>query len=83
VKMVDFRQKYVATTNMKIILDKCNNKVYIVATMYVDSATIKRKDKTYTRYLLRTSYRDSGKVKHRFSQTANRHINITFPAAPF
>ena len=33
--------------------------------MYVDTATIKRKDKTYTRYLLRTSYRDNGKVKHK------------------
>jgi transposase len=33
--------------------------------MYVDTATIKRKDKTYTRYLLRTSYRDNGKVRHK------------------
>lgn len=33
--------------------------------MYVDTATIKRKDKTYTRHLLRTSYRDNGKVKHK------------------
>jgi len=33
--------------------------------MYVDSATIKRKDKSYSRYLLRTSFRDNGKVKHK------------------
>lgn len=33
--------------------------------MYVDTATIKRKDKTYTRYLLRSSFRENGKVKHK------------------
>ncbi|MEN8246782.1 MAG: IS1634 family transposase [Thermodesulfobacteriota bacterium] len=33
--------------------------------MYVDTATIKRKDKSYTRHLLRTSYRQNGKVKHK------------------
>lgn len=38
----------------------------IVTTMYVDTAKIKRKNKTYTRNLLRESYRDeNGKVKHR------------------
>ena len=31
--------------------------------MHVDSATIKRGNKTYTRHLLRTSYREDGKVK--------------------
>ncbi len=31
--------------------------------MHVDSATIKRGNKTYTRHLLRTSYREGGKVK--------------------
>jgi len=36
-----------------------------VATMYVDTATIKRKDKSYTRHLLRTSFRENGKVKHK------------------
>lgn len=39
--------------------------VYNVATMYVDTATIKRKDKSYTRHLLRTSFRENGKVKHK------------------
>lgn len=34
--------------------------------MYVDTATIKRGDKTYKRHLLRASYRDeNGNVKHR------------------
>ena len=33
--------------------------------MYVDTAKIKRGRKTYTRNLLRTSYREDGKVKHK------------------
>ena len=33
--------------------------------MYVDSATTQINAKTYTRHLLRESYRDGGKVKHR------------------
>ena len=33
--------------------------------MYVDSSTITHKGKSYTRYLLRESYREQGKVKHR------------------
>jgi transposase len=33
--------------------------------MYVDTAKIKRGSKTYTRNLLRTSYREDGKVKHK------------------
>lgn len=33
--------------------------------MYIDAATIKRKDKIYTRYLLRSSFRENGKVKHK------------------
>jgi hypothetical protein len=33
--------------------------------MYVDSAPIKRGDKTYFRHLLRESYRENGKIKHR------------------
>lgn len=33
--------------------------------MYVDTSTIKNKGKSYTRYLLRESFRDNGKVKHR------------------
>jgi Transposase DDE domain len=33
--------------------------------MYVDSSTVTVKGKTYTRHLLRQSFRDQGKVKHR------------------
>ena len=33
--------------------------------MYVDISTIRRNGKSYTRYLLRQSYREAGKVKHR------------------
>ena len=33
--------------------------------MYVDSSTVKRKNKSYTRHLLRTSFRKNGKVKHK------------------
>ena len=33
--------------------------------MYIDTSKIKRGDKTYTRNLLRTSYRENGKVKHK------------------
>ena len=33
--------------------------------MYVDTSTVRRGDKVYTRHLLRESYRDDGKVKHR------------------
>lgn len=36
----------------------------IVATMYVDSSTTTVKGKKYFRHLLRTSYREGGKVKH-------------------
>ena len=33
--------------------------------MYVDISTLRRNGKTYTRYLLRESFREDGKVKHR------------------
>jgi len=33
--------------------------------MYVDSSTVTANGKTYTRHLLRESYRENGKVKHR------------------
>src|SRR5688500_270266 len=33
--------------------------------MYIDTSTIRRNSKTYTRYLLRESFRENGKVKHR------------------
>ena len=40
-------------------------RAYSIATMYIDTAKIKRKNKTYTRHLLRNSYRENGKVKHK------------------
>ena len=33
--------------------------------MYIDTSTTRRNQKTYTRYLLRESFRENGKVKHR------------------
>lgn len=33
--------------------------------MYVDASSVRRGNKTYTRYLLRESFREAGKVKHR------------------
>jgi len=38
---------------------------YIVTTMYVDKAFSKQNGKTYVRYLLRTSFRENGNVKHK------------------
>ena len=38
---------------------------YYVDTMFVDSCTYKANGKTYTRHLLRESFRDKGKVRHR------------------
>ncbi|MGO9613496.1 MAG: IS1634 family transposase [Dissulfurispiraceae bacterium] len=39
--------------------------VIIVSTMYVDTSTINQGDKSYTRHLLRESYREGKKVRHR------------------
>jgi len=36
-----------------------------VPTMYVDSSTVTANGKTYTRHLLRESYRENGQVRHR------------------
>ncbi len=38
---------------------------YYVATMFVDSSSVTVNKKTYTRHLLRESFREGGKVKHR------------------
>jgi transposase len=38
---------------------------YNVVTMYVDESTVRQNEKTYTRYLLRESYREGKKVRHR------------------
>ena len=39
--------------------------VYHVATMYVDTSYSNQRGRTYCRHLLRESYRENGKVKHR------------------
>lgn len=39
--------------------------IILVDTMYVDTSTVQQKGKTYTRHLLRESYRENGKVQHR------------------
>ena len=39
--------------------------LYDVLIMYLDSSTVQRKGTSYTRHLLRESYREGGKVKHR------------------
>ena len=39
--------------------------VYHVATMYVDTSYSNQRGRTYCRHLLRESYREDGKVKHR------------------
>lgn len=38
--------------------------ILIVLTMYVDTSTVKQGEKSYTRHLLRESYREGKKVKH-------------------
>jgi len=59
----------VVATNIGIfvqnVLDIPLEPYYTVATMYVDVSTVKGKKRSYTRYLLRESYREGGKVKHR------------------
>jgi hypothetical protein len=40
--------------------------------MYVDKSTLRTRGKTYTRYLLRESYREEGKVKHRTLMNLSR-----------
>ena len=57
-----FDKKIVATTNKQKSLTSRYLDGYDIATMYIDTAKIKRKNKTYTRHLLRTSYREDGKV---------------------
>ena len=47
------------------MVDTTDIVVYCVSTMYVDTSKRKNKNKTYTRHLLRTSFRENGKVKHK------------------
>lgn len=50
---------------MIIWLDILNAEYHTVLTMYLDTCTVRAKDKVYTRVLLRESYRKDGKVRHR------------------
>ncbi len=50
---------------MHFLLDYTACLKYYSATMYLDTVKNKQGDKTYTRYLLRESYREGKKVKHR------------------
>ena len=56
---------YVATTTYSFFLTIPAILLYSVATMYVDTSKIKKGNKVYIRNLLRTSYRENGKVKHK------------------
>src|SRR5215831_2519554 len=50
---------------LKFLLTIFHRYPIVVATMYVDTSHITRGGKTYTRHLLRESYRANGKVLHR------------------
>lgn len=63
--MTDFTPNYVATKSFYFYLANIDYTCNSVATMYIDTAKTKRGDKIYTRNLLRTSYREKGKVKHK------------------
>ena len=64
---------------MYYILDMISIYVYIVASMYIDTTISKRGSKVYVRHLLRTSYRENGKVKHKtianFSSCSEEEIS--------
>ena len=46
-------------------LDMAGSPCCFVVPMYVDTSTVKRNHKSYTRHLLRTSFRQNGKVRHK------------------
>jgi transposase len=47
------------------ILDNSINMCYIIDTMHIDTSYSVQNGKTYVRHLMRDSYREDGKVKHR------------------
>jgi hypothetical protein len=51
--------------NINLTLDNDIIQYYIILTMYVDICKYKRGRKTYSRALLRESFREGGKIKHR------------------
>src|SRR5271167_1082312 len=62
---MEFCAKNVATNNHRVVLTFCGSHGILVATMFVDSSTTRLNGKAYPRHLLRESYREAGKVKHR------------------
>ncbi len=50
---------------MNRALTKPEIRFIIVDTMYIDTAYSKQREKIYCRHLLRESFRENGKVKHR------------------
>jgi hypothetical protein len=47
------------------MLDNMHNICYIIDTMYIDTSYSFQNGKSYVRHLMRDSYREDGKVKHR------------------
>jgi hypothetical protein len=61
-----FYSRFVATKIVQNYVDKTPQITgRFLATMYVDISHVRHGGKTYTRYLLRESYREDGKVKRR------------------
>src|ERR1700689_4779857 len=60
-----FCAKSVATNNHRVVLTFGGFNGIFVVTMFVDSSTTRLNGKAYPRHLLRESYREAGKVKHR------------------
>jgi len=51
--------------------------------MYIDTSTVRIGQKSYTRYLLRESFRDHGKVKHRTIATFRNPDPVGIPNGTF
>src|SRR6202451_1656024 len=62
---MEFCAKNVATNNHRAVLTFVGFNGIFVAIMFVDSSTTRLNGKAYPRHLLRESYREAGKVKHR------------------
>src|SRR5580693_4704845 len=60
-----FYAKNVATNNHDDVLTSGGFHCIFVVIMFVDSSTTRLNGKAYPRHLLRESYREAGKVKHR------------------
>src|SRR5919109_3987186 len=59
------RSHYIIRLYRNNSLNISHKYIIVVATMYIDTSHITRGGKTYTRHLLRESYRANGKVLHR------------------